>query len=343
MRQPDHAARIDRNTIAAEAGVSTATVSRVFNNPDSVSHERRQRVLAAAHRLGYAPNKFASALARKTTGRLLWLDGRKLSAHDPDNAAFYASLYTDALESALEVIAATTFHLEIGAPHAGSISPEEYDGILVFDIDNIQQAVKLAGSGVPLVCGHHVAHFPRGECFAVDNTAGGRLLAEHLAGLGHRRIAWVTGKTAEISSHRDRQNGIAGIFPDSQLQIIDGQLGPAGGAAAARQLLPEILAGKITAIIAVNDLTAFGLVQELRHRGVAIPAQVSVAACDNLPILQLLPMRLTTLDLQLPVLYRAAAERLLQIPAQPGLVQDSLRLFPPVLIPGDSTAVPAKS
>ncbi|WP_460053817.1 LacI family DNA-binding transcriptional regulator [Spirochaeta dissipatitropha] len=340
MSQQEKSGKADRDSVARLAGVSTATVSRVFNSPETVSDGKREQVLKAASELGYAPNKFASALARKSTGRILWIDGRKLSSHDPSHAVFYAGLYTESLEAVLNTIERSPYHLTIGTEHGHSLQNGDFDGIIVYDIDSQEQLQRLQASGIPMVFGHHVHHFTSGMRFAVDNQAAGSLIAELFQKAGHSKTAFVSGQTREISSHMDRKNGFCSAFNDLEVLEIEVAIGPAGGRAAAEQLIPEIRKGAVTAIAAVNDLTAFGLVQKLMDAGISIPGDVSIAACDNLPILDLLPLRITSLDLCLADIYRLAAEQLMLGLSQRNPPAEKLRIFPPKLVPGDSVSEP---
>ncbi|KGE72020.1 hypothetical protein DC28_07855 [Spirochaeta lutea] len=364
----------DRDAVARRAGVSSATVSRVFNNPDSVSPERRSRVLAAARALGYRPNKYASALARSGSGQILFLDGNKLAAHDRPNAAFYASMYRQSLLAVLEVLQDSPYHLVIDGECSG-VQGAEYEGIIVYDADTPEQIEALSAPGLPLVFGHHLRGLPGGRAwgYGVDNEAGGFLAARKLLDLGHRRIAYITGGLSEISSHRDRLRGFysameqappdatPGLFPGNpgnqalpdprktQCSLLEVEVGPRGGRQAARDLRSRIQRGQITALGVVNDVTAFGLVQELLTLGIRIPRDVSVIAFDNLPILDLLPLRLATLDLCLAEVYRKAGQGLRDRirrtvpggsePDGPG--RGAADLIRPVYIPGDSLAPPA--
>lgn len=340
MSQQEQYEKADRDSVAQLAGVSTATVSRVFNSPETVSIAKRKQVLKAAAELGYAPNKFASALARKSTGRILWIDGRKLSSHDPSHAKFYAGMYTESLEAVLNTIERSPYHLTIGTEHGHSLQNGDFDGIIVYDIDSKEQLQRLQASCIPMVFGHHVQHFTSGMRFAVDNQAAGKTIARLFYEAGHRKTAFVSGQTSEISSHRDRKQGFCSAFSAPAVLEVEVPAGPEGGRAAAEQLIPKIREGLVTAIAAVNDLTAFGLVQKLMDAGISIPGDVSIAACDNLPILDLLPLRISSLDLCLADIYRLAAEQLMSGLSQKNAPTERLFLFPPKLVPGESVSQP---
>jgi LacI family transcriptional regulator len=126
-----------RDDIARMAGVSTATVSRVYNDPDIVSKEKVRRVLAAAKKVGYSPDKNASALRRSGTGTILFLEKR--ATHETLDKRFYYWHYADVLKAVKEVTDEHAYQLNL---HSFS-SPKDIaaigkrnlcDGIIVYDV-----------------------------------------------------------------------------------------------------------------------------------------------------------------------------------------------------------------
>jgi DNA-binding LacI/PurR family transcriptional regulator len=354
--------------------------------------------LEAAQELGYKPNKYASALARRATGQILFVDCNKLAAHDRPNRGFYASLYKQSLEAVLTVVDQSSYHLVIDID--GAALPAEHDGVILYDVDHPDQLAGYSATETSLVYGHHLSGFSRGNRYGVDNYQGAWQAGRKLAALGHRNIAYVTGGIPSINSHVDRLHGFlaglgledsappdgsvlgsrpdglsiaikpalppagSGAAADSLAQsadpvlptcrVVEVELGPRGGRDAARRLIPDIEAGSLTAIGVVNDLTAFSLVTELLGQGIRIPQQVSVIGFDNLPILELLPLRLATLDLCLDQVYSLAARGLLELltdhretvkssrqsskPENPN--SPAPHLVQPRFIPGDSIGPP---
>jgi len=330
--------KLNRDKVAKQAGVSTATVSRAFNKPNSVSPDARRKVLTAAQQLGYTPNKFASALARNATGRILFADCNKLAVHDESHKWFYASLYKSSLEAVLHKIEPSPYHLTIDFD--GASDPQDYDAILLYDVDSPDQVQRYKTAGIPLVYGHHLAGFFSGNRVGVDNVAGSAQASSYLLNSGCRNIAYVTGALPQLNSHVARLEGfLKGLGPEKDnCKIIEVMVGPEGGRSAARQLSPYIKGGKIDGIGVVNDLTAFGLVQELLARGIRIPNDVSVIGFDNLPINDLLPFKLTTLDLRLEEIYARGAGMLLDMLSDSGKEnrEEAKVLFEPELIIGES-------
>jgi DNA-binding LacI/PurR family transcriptional regulator len=309
---------IDRDDVARMAGVSSATVSRVFNSPLAVSPDRRERVLAAARALGWSPNKFASALARSSSGSILFVDCAKLSAHDRENADFYAGMYKASLEAILRAVEDSPWHLTIDLD--GRARAEGCAGVILFDVDSEAQLEPWLAAGLPLVYGHHTAGFAAAAGgassaagrFAVDNRAGGALAARALAAAGRRRPAYVTGKLGEIGAHADRWAGFASAWPEPP-SLAQGGLGVAAGRLSLLALAGDIKAGRIDGVGVVNDLTAIGVYQGAVELGLRVPEDLAIIGFDNLPLLDLLPLRLATVDLGLAELYAAAARRLLAV------------------------------
>jgi len=303
-----------------------------------VGEARRNRVLQAAKELGYTPNKFASALARKATGRVLFLDCNKLAAHDRVNQAYYAGLYKMSLEAVLGAVESSTYHLTIDLN--GSAKPGDYDGIILFDVDSPEQVAPFLSSGIPTVYGHHLGGFSKGLRAGVDNKGGSVLAAQYLLDRGHRGIAYLTGRVPELNSHKDRLEGFVIRLEEANLgcTILQTPVGPRGGARGVQSLEKKLRAGSITAIGVMNDLTAFGAVQELLRLGIRIPEDVEVVGFDNLPILDLLPVRIPTVDLSLDEVYSRAAKKLLSSLESQGEQEELLvlpRLIRPNSNPGD--------
>jgi DNA-binding LacI/PurR family transcriptional regulator len=146
-----------------------------------------------------------------------------------------------------------------------------------------------------------------------DHRSGGRMAVEHLIGLGHRRIGHVTAPP-ENAAAGDREAGArdavasAGLAPDA-LHVAEGDGHVAGGARAAAELLTR--ASDLTAVFAYNDLSAIGVVREVRSRGRRVPEDVSVVGFDDVDVAAYADPPLTTVSQDTRLLGRWAVERLL--------------------------------
>ncbi|TQM06365.1 LacI family DNA-binding transcriptional regulator [Pseudonocardia kunmingensis] len=281
--------------VAAEAGVSTASVSLVLRDVPGPSAQTRERVLAAAARLGYRADRTASMLARRRT-RLL---GVPVMLRD----AFRAEL-AEEVQLAAD---ARGYAVALGAVTAASGEERVVDtlvdmrceAVLLLAPEHPVAALSALGSRVPaVVVGRHVR--PVGfDVVRVDDEAGVAEVVEHLVGLGHRRIVHVDGGSAAMATDRRagfdaalRRHGLGagGVLPGGYVE--------AAGAAAARELLagPELP----TAVFAANDRCAIGLLDVFLRAGVRVPQDVSVVGYDDGELARLAHVDLTTVSQEAP-------------------------------------------
>lgn len=288
--QPSPSPRPDRPTlddVARAAEVSTATVSRALRRPELVNDATRQRVLAAVDRLGYRPHAGARSLAGGRTDAL--------AVVVPDVAnPFFASVVR-AVQSAAAVEGAVTL-----------LGDSRHDPDLELDLvarladradavvacSSVAPAVRLqrAAGGRPLVL---VNRWCSGlASVVVDQAAVVHLALGHLAGLGHRRLAWVAGPGRLWStSQRRRALGAAATGLDvAVVEVGSGAATAADGDPAA----DGALAAGATGIVAFNDLQALAVIAALRRRGVAVPEDVSVVGADDVDAAAVVDPPLTT-------------------------------------------------
>lgn len=309
--------KIDRNTVAKMAGVSTATVSRVFNTPEKVSPEKKALVLDAAEKLQYKPNINASILARGINGKILLLDNNKLLKYDQSNSFYYSWLYVDLLNQIRSVLKNTVYELVISNMEdlltEESASLKHFDGIICFDIDNIEDLNLIIKSGVPYVFGHHVKNIPLENKIYTDNFYGGYLQSRFLKDTGHIKTIYITGMLNQINAHKERYEGFKEVYTEENILLVEGALGRDGGAQSVKKVLKQVQSGEYKAIAAVNDLTAIGIYFELLKYGIRIPEDISIIGYDNLPFTNLLPQRLSTIDIKIGQLYKKTADHLLKL------------------------------
>ncbi|HYO42820.1 MAG TPA: LacI family DNA-binding transcriptional regulator [Candidatus Limnocylindrales bacterium] len=292
-RTGSHPATIEQ--VAARAGVSTATVSRVLTNRKPVRPETRRRVLEAADALDYVPSGPARALAGSPTGMLGLL---MTDLTQP----FYTEL-AHAIESEAQARGYTLI-LANGAGDSGReasyldlLAQRRVDGILVASrgvttrhIDWLRRApvevvlVTCEAPGVPL------------PAIVAASRDGAALAAEHVLALGHRRIAEIVGPAVSASAP-ERHAGIvealarAGI-PERDLVVECGDADVAGGRAAAEALLAG--PSRPTAILCYNDLVAVGALHAIAAAGLEVPHDVSVVGFDDIPVASMVSPALTT-------------------------------------------------
>ncbi|QBE61912.1 LacI family DNA-binding transcriptional regulator [Pseudoduganella lutea] len=282
--------------VADAAGVSLNTASRAIRADRYVSDEARARVQEAAERLQYRPNVLARRM-RGDKARLLGIFVNAIGWGVVHELVDHISEEARRLDFDLVVFSAQNFHdrRRIGT---SDLLADLCDGLLMLlpnREDKILDVLERERGNCVLVS--FAAREIGLPVVSVDNRAGGRTATEHLLGLGHRRIAFIHGSHATGQS-TERQKGYvdaleaAGIAPDPALMVL-GNFNPVETRAATTDLLD--LAEPPTAIFAANDGMALTVLEVLRARGLAVPADISVIGFDDMPLASYAQPPLTTL------------------------------------------------
>ncbi len=308
----------NRDRVAALAGVSSATVSRVYNNPERVSAVKRDAVLKAARELGYSPDKSASALRRKGTGQITLVSiekkGRAWYWGDFPGAKWF---FTDVLSGVLSVVDSSMYRLNLktlkSAEELKTIPWEQIsDGVLFYDTDTEEEAAAAAALPVPTVISHHTSAFKGNHRCCTDNRAGGRIAAGHLKESSFDRPVYISYLHSLNIPNRERYRGFCEGF-DREVPLHLTEPGKEGGYRICETLIPHIKRGAIDSIGVVNDMTAIGVIQCLQSHGLTPGKDLALIGYDNMPFNYALPFRLTTVDLQPSMIYREAMSMLLEI------------------------------
>lgn len=300
--------------VARRARVSIQTVSGVLNNRSDLwcSEATIERVRLAVAELDYRPNAAARGL------RLGKFQTAGLLVEDVTNPHYMN--FARELRRALAakgfslVIEDAELSLSAGSLALENLSRQNIDGLFVMaSSDGRFKRLYdgIARVGLPLVFlgarGHRY-----GDCVDLDYAAGLREVAQHLAGLGHRRVGFVCG-LPEGERVALRRRLYARALRDAGLRfrgVLFEECEPSceGAARATRALLRDGPGRRPTAIIAVNDLLAIGAVRALREAGLDVPGDVSVVGNDNLSVGAHQPVALTTLSAPLRRMAEVAAE-----------------------------------
>ncbi|MEV5747379.1 LacI family DNA-binding transcriptional regulator [Actinoallomurus sp. NPDC052308] len=322
--------------VAREAGVSVSTVSRAFTVPDLVKEETRQHVLQTAERLGYRPNRAARGLITGKTGNFgvivpdlsnpffpTVLKGVQARAREADYAVFLA----DCDENATEEMALV------------QAMAKQVDGVILCSSRMTQdQLDRVVGTTSLVFINRQVRDNPA----VLMGAAGGmRQAIDHLAALGHRRVAFLNGPKASWSN-RERRRGLRQAARHD-MEIVE--LGPfAPRFEAGPHAADLVIAEGVTAIIAFNDLLALGVMSRLADRGVAVPEEMSVVGFDDIPMAGMATPPLTTVAMQNERAGRAAVDLLVNLLTVSGADAGDLRReLDCQLIVRASTTVPARS
>ncbi len=324
--------------IAAKAGVSIPTVSRVLNNRPDVSAATRERVEQVIKESGFIRSRVKTVL-KESSGIIDMLI--------PDLTTLYPVEIVRGVE---EVLERTELRLALSLTHNMLESEERWlskvidgstDGaILVLAHGQSKRLDMLHQHRIPFVVVDHRGELgPDVPSVGATNWLGGRLATEHLLSLGHRRIAIISGD-ASLRCSRDRIAGYraaledAGVAVDAEL-IRPGAFIQQTGYEQTCALLD--LADPPTAIFAGSDTQAMGVYAALRARGLSLPGDMSVVGFDDVPLASIVTPALTTVRQPLAEMGRVATTMLLRLIAEEPL--DSRRVeLTTTLIVRESTA-----
>lgn len=298
--------------VAARAGVSTATVSRVLSGVSKGRPRTRERVQAAADELDYRPSGVARSLKLRTTNTL------GLLITDIQNP-FFPQLVRAIEDRAREMGYALLLgngaeDPEREAAFLERLASRRVDGVLIATNSLTERhASWLARSRVPTVLVNCEVADGQLPAALSDNELGGRLAGLHLLGLGHRRFGLLTVSGADPSGAA-RARGLRQVLTanglgQAAIAVGRGDSHVAGGEAAMRQVLEQ--APGLTAAVCYNDLMAIGALRALRAAGRQVPGDVSVVGFDDIDIAAYVEPPLTTLAQDTTTLGRWAVDRLL--------------------------------
>lgn len=323
--------------VARELGMSVATVSRALSRPELLRQETRERVLAAVEALGYRPNLLARGLRRGRTHAIL--------AIVPNLSPFFLEILAGIEEVAREA----GFAVLLGNS-GGDRQREEAC---------FEQVANVRADGVILLTGSAPPSYARGgralpplvavlerlpehavPLVRTDHRTGALQATRHLADLGHRRIAHISG-VRHVASTTHRLQGYRQALEQAKLAfepelVYAGDFTMNSGAAGMEHLLQ--LADPPTAVLSANDEMAFGAVQVLHRHGLSVPADMSIVGFDDLNMAAFYNPPLTTVHIPRHDIGRRAAAELIELLAGRTVTQEAV--LPTRLIIRESTAPP---
>jgi LacI family transcriptional regulator len=319
--------------VAARSGMSTATVSRVLSGSAPARPATRERVLAAARELNYRPSGIARALKRRET-RILGL-----VITDITNP-FYPQIVR-AVEAAAHALGYGILLADGGddpareLEHLDLLVERRVDGIVVASSRMTRRhAAHLHAVTVPVVLVNDSVPGSDLPTVTTAHRRGARMAAEHLIGLGHRRIGHISAP-AEHAASDLRRRGVREVAADAV--IVEGDGGVEGGALA----VPALLGAGVTGIVAYNDLTAIGALRGLRQAGLRVPGDVSVVGFDDIEMAAWTDPPLTTIRQPTDALGQWAVDRLARVLRGKEAVVERVLLEPELIVRGSTAPVRA--
>jgi LacI family transcriptional regulator len=328
--------------IAREAGVSTATVSRVANQPEQVSRATREQVLAVIKRHHYVLDGIAVGLASRRS-RLLGVVIPTIT-----NSIYAAS--TQAAQKAAQdagytvLLAVSDFSPEQEAVQIHKLIERRVEGLILTGAERSREArEKLKRNQVPYVIIWQLARGAGAPTVSFDNHRAAALAVEHLIGLGHRRIALVCGRSDVNDRARARREGFEATLRAHGLPvepgfILERDFEFVEGRAAMHALLQH--PRPPTAVFCANDIQAIGAMYECREAGIEVPRDISIVGFDDLPIAQYTTPQLTTVRVPAAEMGKLATEALIMM-IREGRRPRSVEL-PIQLVERGSTAPPRR-
>jgi DNA-binding LacI/PurR family transcriptional regulator len=293
--------------VAARAGVSRQTVTRAMNDMPGINTATKQRVLAAAKELRYRPSRFGRGLV---LGHQLTLGLVLDDLTNPYYPELAASVITTAAARGWTVVVADSAHSPNGVASALTSLVDQVDAVVGYirvppgDFDAVFGDLPVVALEGRPAAGH------RGV-IELDFGPGMRAAVAYLRGRGRRRIAMVDIGVPGTCSDRERSFRAAMVELGLEPTVFFADQSVDGGMDAARAVLAA--APDVDAIIAFNDIMAFGVMKELARSGVDVPGQCSVLGIDGLAIGRISTPELSSLALDLTEVGRLGVELVVQM------------------------------
>ena len=315
--------------VAAHAGVSVKTVSRVLNGLPSVRAALRARIEASIGALSYVPNASARSLAGNRSHLVALLY---------DNPTAGSSYIMEVIVGVLQACKGTPYNAVLHPFDAEDDLAARIDGFVAEHRPDALVLIPPHSNNARLLRRLDELHIPHATISSrlrqsridvgFDERKAAAEIVGHLISLGHRRIGHIAGlpghgaRIWRLNGYRDALRK-AGIAQDESL-VVDGDFFFASGVAGARALLG--LRRPPTAIFAANDDMACGVMREAYDRGLAIPADLSICGFDGTPVSALISPGLTTVHQPCRELGCLAVERVLQSIRDPAARQQAARV-----------------
>ena len=308
--------------VAAGAGVSVATVSRVFNGKGPIRQETIQRVLDVAAALQYVPHAGARSLSTRST--------RTIGVVLPD---LHGEFFSEVIRGIDLEARKSGYHVLLSGSHADREEMRAVvqavrglvDGLIVMSPDlDADALIDEVPRGLPVVLLN--AKTAARPSITIDNASGARDVVDHLASLGHERIAFIAGPEQNADAEQRRRGFRAGVRAHRIEAVeIAGNFTEDSGHDAGLEILT--LRPRPTAVFAANDSMALGALSAFREAGLGVPEQMALVGFDDIPIARFLDPPLTTVKVPIADLGRRGLQLLLESDggvSKPSILETSL-------------------
>lgn len=341
--------------IAARAGVSFKTVSRVLNGYDSVAADLRKRVEDAMLELGYRPNQAARQMRGSKAFAIAFIPALRQHIDEMSSDRRMPGYISDVITGVLQACTEFDYRLLIES----LTSPDGPEGQEIFDrfldctrIDGIVLSPPLcdeswllehlATKGIRVARLNPGTRIDHGFCAIIDNYAASRAVMAHLTALGHRHIAFIKGP-ADHRAQSERTRGVleaAADADDIRLDLRQGNFMFSSGLTIARELLAQ--RDPPTAIFGANDEMAAGTLAAAMELGLRVPEDLSIIGFGGLLVSEMSSPRISTVYQPTIAMARQLAKQLIQSAGNPAAPAASLKVEPFHLIERQSVGPPPK-
>ena len=301
------------NQVAKMAGVSTATVSRALNKPDTVSEAVKKKIERIIKKIGYIPNAGARSLMLKRTGSI------GVIVPTLDNAIFAQGLeefQRQLSQSGYQMlVASTNYDPEIENQQMRNLLLQGVEGIAMFGSSQKLELIRLLRTRkLPYI---HIGTLDtplNGYAAGFDNKKAIQLGVEYLVQVGHRNFGMIAGKTENNDRARDRVDGVVELLKRNRIflkkeSIIEVPYQIQDARIALKKLLQ--INPKISAVVCGNDVLAIGALLEAQSQGIKIPHQCSILGFDNLELSRHIQPSLSTIHIDAIGMWSKAAHHLM--------------------------------
>lgn len=293
--------------VAKLAGVSQSTVSFVLNNRAdmAISEQTRQKVLKAAKELDYAPNVYVKRIKSQQSKLIGLLIPTITNPYYP-MLTQYIEEYSVA--KGYNVLLCNTYRKrETEEFYLNLLSEKQVDGIIYGFTPNFSQHLLKINERIPVVIIGEKNDNLNINTIALNSFRAGELVAQHLVELGHKNIAYISSPLNGLSlSRQKRLQGIMSKLKEYGLErniIVKSEDYEQESSNSTYEIeigydltLKLLDESKVTAVIGVNDMVAFGALNAITHRGLKVPDDVSVCGFDNIYLSKMLQPKITTVD-----------------------------------------------
>jgi LacI family transcriptional regulator len=301
--------------IAANLGVTPATVSRALNEKAGVSATLRAAIRAEAARLSFVANGAAQSLRTSRTMTAAMIVARPKAVDHLAEEPFYGPIMfgieEELRDHAYHLLISTLSDAQLERPDDPNILRGRVDGLIMVGPRVPARLIRaLRKRGMPVVLVDTALEDHSMDTVLPEDRIGAGLLAEHLLAHGHRRFAILSGPDEWVTNH-ERCAGFVDVLRAARLEPVAVLHAEATTESTGYRLMQEALSHQPTAVLAINDRMAMGAIDAAHGAGLSVPADIAVTGYDDIaPVARMSPP-LTTIHIPTEEMGRCAASRLL--------------------------------